>query len=472
MELLHVINLSKATIPFTNIALNDNDARISLATKSPTITLPYLETEKGNISQSAAIEYYICSKYNPDLLGKNSLEKAKVNQWVEFANYEITRSAKAIIYPIFGWAKYDKEKADKENGNIKNYLKILNALLENNKYILGDKITLADIALFRQLRFFMMFHFPEGMRKSLFPKVTSWFQEIMNSPEAIKAYGRTFLCKNALKAFMGEIKRNPLIIPTKKEDKKEEKNQERKNTNETEEEKLARRKAKKEAKEKQKEDAKNKKKNWNPPSHKKEEKKPKVDYYESKAKLVRPNKGQPILEDDSKENILITSALPYVNNVPHLGNIIGCVLSADVFARFMRLMGKNALYICGTDEYGTATETKALAEKCSPKELCDKYHSLHRKIYEWFDIDFDIFGRTSEPLHTVITQEIFLALQKNNCIEKKEIEQFRCNKCNMTLSDRFIYGTCYHGDCKYEEARGDQCDKCGKLCNANHSITS
>ena len=105
--------------------------------------------------------------------------------------------------------------------------------------------------------------------------------------------------------------------------------------------------------------------------------------------------------------------------MPHLGNIIGCVLSADVFARFMRLMGKNTLYICGTDEYGTATETKALEEKCTPKELCDKFHKLHKKIYDWFDIDFDIFGRTSEPKHTVITQEIFLELQKNNCIEKK-----------------------------------------------------
>ena len=273
MELLHVINLSKAKIPFTNIALNDNDARISLATKSPTITLPNLETGKGNISQSAAIEYYICSKDNPELLGNNLLEKAKINQWVEFANCEIARSAEAIIYPIFGWAKYDKEKAEKENGNIKNYLKLLNALLEKNKYILGEKITLADVALFRHLRFFMMFHFPEGMRKSLFPKVTSWFQEIMNSPEATKAYGRTFLCKNPLKAFMGEIKRKPLIIPTKKEDKKEEVKQERKNTNETEEEKHKRRKAEKEAKKKQKEEAKNKKKNWNQPSQKKEEKK-------------------------------------------------------------------------------------------------------------------------------------------------------------------------------------------------------
>ena len=467
MELLHLINLSKANISFSNVPLNDDDSRIALSDKSPTITLPFLETEKGNISQSTAIEYYICSKYAPELLGKTLIEKAQINQWIEFANCEISHCAKALIYPIFGWDKYEKEKADKENNNIKNYLKTLDALLQKNKFILGDKITLADIVLFRHLRFFMMFHFPEGMRKSLFPKVTSWFQDIMNSQEAIKAYGRTFLCKNPLKAFTGELKRKPLIIIQNKKGDKKNKTVERKNTNETEEEKIARRLAEKKAKKEMKDKAKIKKKTtWNTPAQKTEEKKHKVECYESNAKLVRPNKGQPILEDDSKENILITSALPYVNNVPHLGNIIGCVLSADVFARFMRLMGKNTLYICGTDEYGTATETKALEEKCSPKELCDKFHELHKKIYDWFDIDFDIFGRTSEPKHTVITQEIFLELQKNNCIEKKEIEQFRCKKCNLTLSDRFIYGICYHGDCKYEKARGDQCDKCGKLCNA------
>ena len=199
---------------------------------------------------------------------------------------------------------------------------------------------------------------------------------------------------------------------------------------------------------------------------KKKERKNKVDYYESKAELIRPNKNKPVLVDNSKNNILITSALPYVNNVPHLGNIIGCVLSADVFARFMRLMGENVLYVCGTDEYGTATETTALKEKCTPQELCDKYHSIHKKIYEWFNIDFDYFGRTTTELHSQITQEIFLSLQKNDCIKKIQIEQFRCNKCNIVLSDRFVYGTCYHGDCKYEQARGDQCDKCGKLCNA------
>ena len=251
-------------------------------------------------------------------------------------------------------------------------------------------------------------------------------------------------------------------------EKEEEKDKKNKNENETEEEKKARRKAEKEAKKKMKDEAKKKgeKKTENTSIKVEEGKKKKVEYYESKAKLIRPNKNKPVLVDNSKKNILVTSALPYVNNVPHLGNIIGCVLSADVFARFMRLMGENTLYICGTDEYGTATETTALKEKCTPQELCDKYHKIHKYIYEWFDIDFDYFGRTSTELHSQITQDIFLSLQKKNCIKKIEIEQFRCKNCNMVLSDRFIYGTCYHGDCKYEQARGDQCDKCGKLCNA------
>jgi methionyl-tRNA synthetase len=87
--------------------------------------------------------------------------------------------------------------------------------------------------------------------------------------------------------------------------------------------------------------------------------------------------------------------LPYVNNVPHLGNIIGCVLSADVFARYCRLSGYNTVYVCGTDEYGTATETKAIEEGLTPEGICNKYHAIHKEIYEWFDCDTDLFGRTS-----------------------------------------------------------------------------
>jgi leucyl-tRNA synthetase len=123
----------------------------------------------------------------------------------------------------------------------------------------------------------------------------------------------------------------------------------------------------------------------------------KVDIAKSNAKIVRLNKHEKRLPLAGKRNILITSALPYVNNVPHLGNIIGCVLSADVYARFARLAGHNVLYICGTDEYGTATETKARQEGKTPREICDQYHAIHKKIYEWFDCDFDEFGRTTTP---------------------------------------------------------------------------
>ncbi|RFN46926.1 methionyl-trna synthetase [Fusarium flagelliforme] len=104
-----------------------------------------------------------------------------------------------------------------------------------------------------------------------------------------------------------------------------------------------------------------------------------------------------------QRNILVTSALPYVNNVPHLGNIIGSVLSADVFSRYSKACGRNTLYISGTDEYGTATETRALQEGVTPKELCDKYHVLHKEIYDWFDIDFDYFGRTTTEKQTEIS---------------------------------------------------------------------
>ena len=157
---------------------------------------------------------------------------------------------------------------------------------------------------------------------------------------------------------------------------------------------------------------------------------------------------------------LITSALPYVNNIPHLGNLIQ-VLSADVFARYCRLRGCDTLYICGTDEYGTATETRALEEGITPKELCDRYYNQHADIYDWFDIDFDRFGRTSTPNHTKITQDIFLALDRNGFIRERTITQLYCESCGMFLADRYVRGSCPH--CGYEEARGDQCENCGKL---------
>ncbi len=157
---------------------------------------------------------------------------------------------------------------------------------------------------------------------------------------------------------------------------------------------------------------------------------------------------------------LVTSALPYVNNIPHLGNLIQ-VLSADVFSRFCRLKGYETLYVCGTDEYGTATETRAQEEGKTPRELCDFYHAIHSDIYRWFGIAFDHFGRTSTPQQTEITQGIFLDLQENGHIKEHALEQLYCASCGRFLADRYVLGTC--PSCGYEGARGDQCEHCGKL---------
>ncbi|MFP4300928.1 MAG: methionine--tRNA ligase [Spirochaetaceae bacterium] len=157
---------------------------------------------------------------------------------------------------------------------------------------------------------------------------------------------------------------------------------------------------------------------------------------------------------------LITSALPYVNNIPHLGNLIQ-VLSADVFARFCRERGYETLYVCGTDEYGTATETRAREEGISPKELCTRYYKIHTEIYDWFTISFDKWGRTSTPEHTEITQDIFLKLYKNGYIQERTIQQLYSEESEMFLADRYVRGTC--PKCGYEDARGDQCENCGSL---------
>jgi methionyl-tRNA synthetase len=176
-------------------------------------------------------------------------------------------------------------------------------------------------------------------------------------------------------------------------------------------------------------------------------------------------KSSPKVPIRGKRNVLITSALPYVNNVPHLGNIIGCVLSGDVFARYCRLRGYNVVYICGTDEYGTATETKAIEENSTPQQICDKYHAIHKEVYDWFNISFDEFGRTSTPQQTKICQEIFTKLIENNWLSDNTMQQLFCENCNRFLADRLVEGTCPLLDCNYDSARGDQCEKCGKLLN-------
>ncbi len=157
---------------------------------------------------------------------------------------------------------------------------------------------------------------------------------------------------------------------------------------------------------------------------------------------------------------LITSALPYVNNVPHLGNLV-CVISGDVFTRHLKQEKKQVISVLGTDEHGTTSEVKAREEGLTPRQLVDKYFEIHKRVYEWFQCNYTCFGRTSDKENHELTQHIFLKLYENGYIEEKEVEQPYCENCKMFLADRFIIGTCPY--CGYEKARGDQCDNCGKL---------
>lgn len=161
-----------------------------------------------------------------------------------------------------------------------------------------------------------------------------------------------------------------------------------------------------------------------------------LDADQRKPPLTKPKPYLPESKSNGRRNVLITSALPYVNNVPHLGNIVGCVLSADVFARFCRLRNYNTLYICGTDEYGTSTETKALQEGLTPQEICDKYHKLHADIYRWFNISFDHFGRTTTQKQTEVAQDIFWSLHKAGNLLEDAIDQLYCENCEKFLADR------------------------------------
>jgi methionyl-tRNA synthetase len=171
---------------------------------------------------------------------------------------------------------------------------------------------------------------------------------------------------------------------------------------------------------------------------------------------LKENKKRPEI---NRRNVLITSALPYTNNVPHLGNIIGCVLSADVYARYCRLRGYNTLYICGTDSFGTATETKALQEGTTPEKISEQFHDIHVQIYKWFNIEFDHFSSTRNAKHKEITHEIFNKCLENKFVTEQKTEQIYCLTCKRFLADRYLVGTC--PNCKSQDARADQCDTCG-----------
>lgn len=158
---------------------------------------------------------------------------------------------------------------------------------------------------------------------------------------------------------------------------------------------------------------------------------------------------------------LITSALPYVNGLPHLGHLIGCLLPADVYARYLRSKGEETLYICGTDEHGTPSEVGAAKEQMDVEEYCKKYHDLHAQMYQGFDLSFDYFGRTSSEQNKEIVYRIFNELDKNGYITEKTTKQVYSPDDNRYLPDSYVMGTCPH--CGYDKAKGDQCENCTKV---------
>ena len=224
-EVLHVIEASKAPVTLQNVDWDDAETRKTLSPKAPTGTFPYLECEEGVLSESKAIEIYLAEKYKPELLGKDDLEKAQVRQWMDFASFELSDCAQKIVYPIFGWKPYCKESADEANTKIKEFMKALDQQVKGKRYAFGEQLTLADIALFRHLKFFFQLVWPKKFRESIFPNVNDWFLRVLNTPETDKVYGKVLLCNQPLKPFISEKKEEK---KEKKEEKKKEKKEEQK----------------------------------------------------------------------------------------------------------------------------------------------------------------------------------------------------------------------------------------------------
>lgn len=155
----------------------------------------------------------------------------------------------------------------------------------------------------------------------------------------------------------------------------------------------------------------------------------------------------------------ITAALPYANGPLHIGHIAGAYLPADTYARYLRLKRADVVFVCGSDEYGAAITIRAKKEGITPRQIIDKYHSINKAAFERFGISFDIYHRTSEPIHTETSQAFFLKLHEQGLFEVQESEQYYDEKAQQFLADRYIMGTC--PKCGNPNAYGDQCEKCG-----------
>ncbi|NAS31937.1 methionine--tRNA ligase [Flavobacteriaceae bacterium R38] len=172
----------------------------------------------------------------------------------------------------------------------------------------------------------------------------------------------------------------------------------------------------------------------------------------------------------SKEQgrVTITAALPYTNGPIHIGHLAGVYIPADIYARYLRLTGKDVAFICGSDEHGVAIPMKAKKEGVSPREIIDKYHSIIKQSFQDFGITFDNYSRTSAPIHHETASDFFKKLYEEDKFIEEVTEQLYDDEAGQFLADRFVTGTC--PKCGNEEAYGDQCENCGSSLNATDLI--
>jgi methionyl-tRNA synthetase len=156
---------------------------------------------------------------------------------------------------------------------------------------------------------------------------------------------------------------------------------------------------------------------------------------------------------------LITSALPYANGQKHIGHLAGAYIPADIYVRYLRAQKRDVVFVCGSDEHGTAIPIQAMKEGTTPQAIIDKYHVIMKQNFDDLSISFDVYDRTSNPIHHETAQEFFTYLNDRGELEIKETEQYFDEEAQTFLADRYIKGTC--PNCGFENAYGDQCERCG-----------
>lgn len=174
------------------------------------------------------------------------------------------------------------------------------------------------------------------------------------------------------------------------------------------------------------------------------------------------------MNEGSFKRFTVTAALPYANGPKHIGHLAGAYIPADVYVRYLRLMQRDVIFVCGSDEHGTAIPNQALKENTTPRAIIDKYDALIRDCFTKLGMSFDIYHRTSEPIHHTTSQEFFLTLYNKGLLTEEVSEQYFDVEANAFLADRYIVGTC--PKCGHTNAYGDQCEKCGSTLSPRELI--